>query len=162
MALVWRDGDEPGRLLPIGESLLKPTIATIVATMTLALALASRPARAEHAKITSTWSRRTASRRPSWTRRRPTGARTPGPVVKAKVGEPIKIQWMFTNIYPHKTLENVVVHFFVVREEKVGQKELPDLHERRRARDGLRHGLQAGRARPGSATRSGSRRRAST
>ena len=37
-------------------------------------------------------------------------------MVKAKVGEPIKIQWMFVNIYPHKTLENVVVHFFVVRE----------------------------------------------
>ena len=32
-----------------------------------------------------------------------------------------------TNVYPHKTLENVVVHFYVARQNKVGQKELPDL-----------------------------------
>ncbi len=49
------------------------------------------------------------------------------PVLKARVGEPIKIQCVLTNVYPHKTLENVVVHFFVVREKKVGQKETPDL-----------------------------------
>ena len=34
---------------------------------------------------------------------------------------------MFTNVYPHKTLENVVLHFFVAREESAGQKTLPDL-----------------------------------
>ena len=34
---------------------------------------------------------------------------------------------MLTNVYPHKTLENVVVHFFIARQKKVGQKELPDL-----------------------------------
>jgi hypothetical protein len=57
----------------------------------------------------------------------PDSGKNPRPVVKAKVGEPIRIQWMFTNVYPHKTLENVVVHFFIAREEKVGQKELPDM-----------------------------------
>ena len=36
---------------------------------------------------------------------------------------------MFTNIYPNKTLENVVVHFFVVRAEKVGQKKVPELND---------------------------------
>jgi hypothetical protein len=36
---------------------------------------------------------------------------------------------MFINVYPHKTLENVVVHFFVARQAKVGQKELPDLKD---------------------------------
>ena len=34
---------------------------------------------------------------------------------------------MLTNIYPHKTLENVVVHFYVAREAKAGQKAIPDL-----------------------------------
>ena len=34
---------------------------------------------------------------------------------------------MLTNVYPHKTLENVVVHFFVAKQGKVGQKDLPDL-----------------------------------
>jgi hypothetical protein len=59
----------------------------------------------------------------------PATGKNPRPVVKAKVGDPIKIQWYFTNVYPHKTLENVVVHFFVVRQEKVGQKDLPALGE---------------------------------
>jgi hypothetical protein len=48
-------------------------------------------------------------------------------VLTAKVGERIRIQYLLTNVYPHKTLENVVVHFFIARQEKVGQKELPDL-----------------------------------
>ena len=57
----------------------------------------------------------------------PATGKSPRPVIKAKAGEKIKVQWMFTNVYPHKTLENVVLHFFVVREEKAGQETLPDL-----------------------------------
>lgn len=57
----------------------------------------------------------------------PNSGKNPRPVIKAKVNDPIKIQWVFSNVYPHKTLENVVVHFFVARQEKVGQKEAPDL-----------------------------------
>src|SRR5262249_1702174 len=37
------------------------------------------------------------------------------------------IQYLLTNVYPHKTLENVVVHFFIARQEKEGQKDLPDV-----------------------------------
>ena len=58
----------------------------------------------------------------------PTG-KTPRPVIKAKVGDPIKIEWSFTNVYPHKTLENVVLHFYVAPVEKVGQKELPKIND---------------------------------
>ena len=57
----------------------------------------------------------------------PEWGKNPRPVIKAKVNEPIRIQFMLTNVYPHKTLENVVVHFFIARQKKVGQKELPDL-----------------------------------
>ena len=57
----------------------------------------------------------------------PDSGKNPRPVVKAKVNEPIRINYLLTNVYPHKTLENVVVHFYVARQEKVGQKELPDL-----------------------------------
>ncbi len=57
----------------------------------------------------------------------PEWGKNPRPLVKARPGEPIKIQWMFTNIYPNKTLENAVIHFFVVRESKAGQKEVPPL-----------------------------------
>src|SRR5437868_7553090 len=57
----------------------------------------------------------------------PEWGKNPRPVLKAKVNEPIRVQFLLTNVYPHKTLENVVVHFFIVRQEKPGQKELPDL-----------------------------------
>ena len=57
----------------------------------------------------------------------PEHGKNPRPVVKVKAGEPIKIQWTLTNVYPHKTLENVVVHFYVAKQEKVGQKPTPDL-----------------------------------
>jgi hypothetical protein len=57
----------------------------------------------------------------------PAWGKNPRPIQKAKVGEPIKINWTLTNVYPHKTLANVVVHFFIVKVKKAGQKEGPDL-----------------------------------
>jgi hypothetical protein len=57
----------------------------------------------------------------------PEWGKSPRPVIKAKVNDPIRINYLLTNVYPHKTLENVVVHFFIARQKKVGQKELPDL-----------------------------------
>ena len=57
----------------------------------------------------------------------PESGKNPRPVLKAKVLEPIRINYLLTNVYPHKTLENVVVHFFVAPQKQIGQKELPDL-----------------------------------
>ena len=76
-------------------------------------------------------------------RRRPDSGKNPRPVVKAKVNEPIRINYLLTNVYPHKTLENVVVHFYVARQSKVGQKELPDLKGDVVHGIGIRHGFQA-------------------
>ena len=59
----------------------------------------------------------------------PDSGKNPRPVLKAKVNEPIRIKYVLTNVYPHKTLENVVVHFYIARQDKVGQKELPDLKD---------------------------------
>ena len=105
------------------------TIVTIVAAMTLAALALPGPARAEHAKITLDVVAPNNQQTAFMDQTPPDWGKNPRPVVKAKVGEPIKIQWMFINIYPHKTLENVVVHFFVAREAKVGQKELPELKD---------------------------------
>lgn len=58
----------------------------------------------------------------------PEWGKNPRPVLKVRPKEPVKVQFLLTNVYPHKTLENVVVHFFVVRQEKAGQKAIPDLH----------------------------------
>jgi hypothetical protein len=97
--------------------------------MTLALVLVAPAARAEHAKITLDVISPSGQETAHMDQTPPEWGKNPRPVVKAKVGDAIKIQWLFINIYPNKTLENVVVHFFVVREEKVGQKALPELNE---------------------------------
>lgn len=57
----------------------------------------------------------------------PEWGKNPRPVLKVRPKEAVKVEFLLTNVYPHKTLENVVVHFFVVREEKAGQKAIPDL-----------------------------------
>ena len=36
-------------------------------------------------------------------------------------------QFILTNAYPHGELKEVIVRFFVVREDKAGQKSLPNL-----------------------------------
>src|SRR5262245_48124114 len=93
----------------------------------LALSISAFESRAEHAKINLdvTVGRETVSAHVDQTP--PESGKNPRPVLKAKVNEPIRIQYLLTNVYPHKTLENVVVHFYVARQSKVGQKELPDL-----------------------------------
>ena len=96
----------------------------IVAALALMLTTA---ARAEHAKITLDVSGKSAKETAFVDQTPPDSGKNPRPVVKVKAGEAIKVQYMLTNVYPHKTLENVVVHFFVARQGKVAQKDLPDL-----------------------------------
>jgi hypothetical protein len=100
---------------------------SFVACALLALNLVATPAFAEHAKINLDVSVGRESITAHVDQTPPDSGKNPRQVLKAKVNEPIRIQYVLTNVYPHKTLENVVVHFFVVRENKVGQKELPDL-----------------------------------
>ncbi len=83
--------------------------------------------RAEHAKINLDVSTSKGQETAFVDQTPPASGKNPRPIFKAKAGESIKIQWILTNVYPHKTLENVVVHFYVARQDKVGQKDLPDL-----------------------------------
>jgi hypothetical protein len=87
----------------------------------------SVPKLAEHAKISLDVSVKGETTTANVDQTPPEHGKNPRPVVKVKAGEPIKIQYMLTNVYPHKTLENVVVHFYVARQDKVGQKPTPDL-----------------------------------
>jgi len=103
-----------------------PRLIMRLTTTLIALVLAPS-VRAEHAKINlevSTGRENVAAfvdqTPPEW-------GKNPRPVIKARVNEPIRVQYLLTNIYPHKTLENVVVHFFIARQKKVGQQELPDV-----------------------------------
>jgi hypothetical protein len=59
----------------------------------------------------------------------PAGGINPRPVFKAKVNEPLLMQFILTNTYPHGELKDVTVRYFVVRQDKLGQKKLPDLEK---------------------------------
>jgi hypothetical protein len=104
---------------------MRPFVTIFIAMMSPSLVCGV--AKAEHAKIEL----EVAGRRDHVTARvdqtPPEWGKNPRPVLRVRPDEPIKVHFLLTNVYPHKTLQNVVVHFFVVRQERVGQKEVPDL-----------------------------------
>ena len=104
---------------------MRPLIAFSLATGILAANPA--PSRAEHAKINLDVSASGEQVTAFVDQTPPEHGKNPRPVIKARVGEPIKCQFQLTNVYPHKTLENVVVHFYIAKQGKVGQKPTPDL-----------------------------------
>ncbi|HEV3262790.1 MAG TPA: hypothetical protein VG013_38495 [Gemmataceae bacterium] len=57
----------------------------------------------------------------------PQGGIYPRPLFQAKANEPLVLQFFLTNKYPHGEKKNVIVRYFVVREEKPRQKTVPDL-----------------------------------
>jgi hypothetical protein len=59
----------------------------------------------------------------------PGGGINPRPIFKAKVNELLVMQFILTNIYPHGELKEVTVRYFVVREDKAGQKKVPDIEK---------------------------------
>jgi hypothetical protein len=56
----------------------------------------------------------------------PIGGVNPRPVVMAHPGDEVRVDWRMRSSYPHGIMKDVTVHFFVVREEKLGQKPVPD------------------------------------
>lgn len=100
-------------------------VLSLSVVMTAVLAVVE--ARAEHAKITLEVEAGSRKETAFVDQTPPPSGKTPRPVFKVKAGEKLRIQWVLTNVYPNKTLENVVVHFYVARQGKVGQKELPEL-----------------------------------
>jgi len=103
-----------------------PRSTTLLTASVMATLMASA-ARAEHAKINLEVATPRENVAAFVDQTPPEWGKNPRPVLKAKINEPIRIKYLFTNVYPHKTLENVVVHFYIARQQKVGQKELPDL-----------------------------------
>ena len=55
------------------------------------------------------------------------GGLLPRPLLKVKAGDPLVLQFFFTNTYPHGEIKGATVSYFVVREEKPRQKNVPDL-----------------------------------
>jgi hypothetical protein len=92
-----------------------------------AFAANAEPSRVEHAKINLDVSASGEQVTAFVDQTPPEHGKNPRPVLKVKAGQTVKIQWSLTNVYPHKTLENVVVHFYVAKEQAAGQKPTPDL-----------------------------------
>jgi hypothetical protein len=57
----------------------------------------------------------------------PQGGRNERPLAKVKAGEPLALRFFLTNTYPHGVKKDVTVRYYIVREEKRGQKNVPDL-----------------------------------
>ena len=99
----------------------------------LAMAVLPLAGYAEHANITLRVLRVDAEGKTSGEVKAPADEEPPGgginprPVFKAKINEPLLMQFILTNTYPHGELKDVTVRYFLVREDKIGQKKLPDL-----------------------------------
>jgi hypothetical protein len=59
----------------------------------------------------------------------PEGGLNPRPVLKARAGSEIVVQFIMTNVYPHGAAANAGVHYYVVRERELGQKPVPALNQ---------------------------------
>jgi hypothetical protein len=99
-----------------------------------ALALWPVPARTEHARIDLRVIRlevKTGQAKDevsaSADREPPAGGLNPRPLFKAKSAEPLALQFLLTNTYPHGVKKGVTVRFFVARESRLRKKTLPDL-----------------------------------
>jgi hypothetical protein len=57
----------------------------------------------------------------------PAGGVIPRPSFKVKAGEPLVLQFFYTNAYPHGLTKDVRIRYFVARADKAGQKTLPVL-----------------------------------
>lgn len=87
-----------------------------------------RPTCAEHAKIELTAEAGDGRREVAYVDQTPPAwGKNPRPVLKVAAGEPVRLKWLFTNVYPHETIKDVVIHFYAARQGSVGQHELPDL-----------------------------------
>ena len=90
------------------------------------LALWPHPAGAEHFDITLRVSAPGSQGEAFMDTTPPLGGVNKRPVVKAKPGDMVRVTWKMKNASPHGLMKGVTIHFFVVKEEQIGQKPTPD------------------------------------
>ena len=56
----------------------------------------------------------------------PQGGFNERPILKVTAGEPLALQFVLTNTYPHGVIKNATVHYYVAPEEKPGRKSQAD------------------------------------
>jgi hypothetical protein len=100
---------------------MKPLVLFIATVL-----LISASARAEHFKIELTV--KSAQDEPtahSDTDPPPEGS-NPRPLCHAKRGEDLTLQFFFTSNFPHETLKNVTVHYYIAPEKEAGKKAMAE------------------------------------
>ena len=50
-------------------------------------------------------------------------------ILNVKAGERVKVRWTLTNRHDKATFKNIVIHFFVVKQERIGQQDIPKLNK---------------------------------
>lgn len=93
----------------------------------LLLAFFSIPVRAEHARIDLVLLRPDGARLETAIadQEPPAGGVNPRPLATVKSGEPLVIQFLLDNLYPHGVVKNVKVRYYVVPIERPRQKTAP-------------------------------------
>ena len=85
-------------------------------------------ARAEHFVIQLLASSSGGAKQQSYADQSPPAAGVnPRPVLRARAGELITVQFIMTNAYPHGSIANAGVRYYVVKETRAGQHTVPDL-----------------------------------
>jgi len=59
----------------------------------------------------------------------PAGGLNARPVLKARAGEKITIQFIMTNVYAHASAPDAGVRYYLVREKEIGQKTVPPFQD---------------------------------
>ena len=103
-----------------------PPLPGIVAAC-IVLLVAVSPLRAEHAVIDLRIIGPESEVSAGSDQEPPVGGVNPRPLLKVHVGDPLVLQFILTNVYPHGRIKGVKVRYYVVRVDKVRQKTVPAL-----------------------------------
>jgi hypothetical protein len=98
----------------------------IAAFMVLA-AVGSREARGEHAVIDLRLIGPDDQAQAFVDQDPPAGGVNPHPKLTVNAGDPLSLQFILTNVYPHGLIKDVTVRYFVVGIDNFGDKAVPDL-----------------------------------
>lgn len=85
------------------------------------------PVRAEHAEIDLQVIGPDSTARATVDEEPPIGGHLETPVLTVNAEDPLTLQFVFTNIYPHAVYTDAAVRYFVVRIDELRQKQLPPL-----------------------------------
>ncbi len=93
----------------------------------LGVLLAPGAALAEHFSITlQAWAPGGATAKAFVDDAPPDEGRNPRPVLKARAGDTLTVEFIMTDVFPHRSVQGAGIRYYVARENAVGQKKLPD------------------------------------